>query len=80
MKMYVIAIVLVGILYYVDEDRYSWSFFKEPGEVLLIFVWSCLFSIVPIWIGFYKQKSRFFIWYSMIGFIPILLLIVGCLM
>ncbi|PQB04038.1 hypothetical protein [Aureitalea marina] len=43
-----IAFVLANAVFFLDEGLYSFDYWKEPGEVIILFLLSLIIAIPPV--------------------------------
>ena len=73
--LFLIALILTGGIFFLDEGRYSLDFLVKPWGIVQLITWAFFFSVFPI--GAYnfasesKYKKNAFV-ISMIGYIPII--------
>ena len=75
-----ISFLLCNCVAFLDEGRYSFHYLTQGGDWIALVVYTALFMVVPITLftsAKKKIKTRFY--RSLIGFSPIVLLIVQLL-
>ena len=69
-----ISFALANMVYYLEEGLYSFSYWKQPGEVLILCIMSVLITILPWYLFTQLRKNRFFL--ALSGYTPVVLLVV----
>lgn len=71
--LWAIAFLLANVIYYVEEGLYSFAYWQQPGEVLILFILSVFVSVLPV-LMFTLIKNNRWIW-AFLGYTPAVLLI-----
>lgn len=71
------SLLLIAIIFFIDEKRYSLDFFLKFDELMLVMVHSFVFAAIPIGLYFSLNKLSFKIKFfiALLGFLPVYLLI-----
>ncbi|OUR91656.1 hypothetical protein A9Q87_10145 [Flavobacteriales bacterium 34_180_T64] len=75
-KLVVISFLLTNSVAFLDEGIRTFDYLKHIGDWIALLIYTLLFSILPILIFFMSKKNfkdRFY--WSLLGFIPVALLI-----
>lgn len=66
-----ISFALANMVYYVEEGLYSFSYWEQPGEILILCFISLLMTICPWYLFTQLKKNRFFL--ALSGYTPVVL-------